>query len=82
MSAGLAAEAAELRAAELAVACLVNCFLREAGPATELAGGRLRVRLAHLGVDLEIGVRHHSATGHHLFDPPVRVLAAAGRPAV
>ena len=31
-----ATEAAGRRAADLAVTCLVNCFLREAGPATEL----------------------------------------------
>ncbi|HEY2702438.1 MAG TPA: IucA/IucC family protein [Candidatus Dormibacteraeota bacterium] len=61
---------------------LLNCFLREAGPATELAGDRLRVRLAHLGIDLEVGLRHHSATGHHLFDLPVRVRASAAAPPV
>ncbi|HEV7467486.1 MAG TPA: IucA/IucC family protein, partial [Candidatus Dormibacteraeota bacterium] len=82
MSAGPAAQAAELRAADLAVTCLVNCFLREAGPTTELAGGRLRVRLAHLGIDLEMGLRHQSASGHHLFDLPVRVLTAPAAPAV
>jgi siderophore synthetase component len=77
-----ATEAAGQRAADLAVTCLLNCFLREAGPATELAGGRLRVRLAHLGIDLEMGLRHRSATGHHLFDLPVRALAAPAVPAV
>ncbi len=82
MSAVAATEAAELRAAGLAVTGLVNCFLREAGPATELRGDRLRIRLAHLGVDLEVGLRHHSATGHHLFDLPVRVRASAAAPPV
>ncbi|MDB5068337.1 MAG: hypothetical protein JWM18_4771, partial [Chloroflexi bacterium] len=82
MSVTPATEAAGQRAADLAVTCLLNCFLREAGPATELAGGRLRVRLAHLGIDLEMGLRHRSATGHHLFDLPVRALAAPAVPAV
>jgi siderophore synthetase component len=65
--------AAERRADELAVTALLNCFLREAQPDTELCDRRMRVRLRHLGAALLVGVRHHSATGHHLFDLPVEV---------
>ncbi len=69
------------RAADLAVTCLVDCFLREASPPVGIAGGRMRIRLVHLGVELEAGLRHHSATGHHQFDLPVRVAGTGRAPA-
>jgi siderophore synthetase component len=72
----------ERRATEVALTALLNCFLRETGPATEVTGDRLRIHLAHLGVDLEVGLRHHSATGHHLFHLPVQVVAADPAPGV
>ncbi|HEX6493267.1 MAG TPA: IucA/IucC family protein, partial [Candidatus Dormibacteraeota bacterium] len=82
MTAVVAPRLAEERAADVAVSCLLNCFLREAGPAAAVTGDRLRIRLENLGVDLEVGLRHRSATGHHLLDPPVQVVAAPQAPAV
>ena len=76
------AHPADRRATEVAVSALLNCFLRETGHATEVTGHRVRIHLAHLGVDLEVGLRHCSATGHHLFHLPVQVVAAAPAAAV
>jgi spermidine-citrate ligase len=65
------------RAADAAATALLDCFLRETGaPVDGPPGGPLRVRLDHLGVELEAGLRHRSATGHHLFDLPVRVVGS------
>jgi spermidine-citrate ligase len=65
------------RAADAAVTTLLACFLRETGAPVDVPpGGRLRVRLDHLGVELEAGLRHRSATGYHLFDLPVRVVGS------
>ncbi|HVS45017.1 MAG TPA: IucA/IucC family protein [Candidatus Dormibacteraeota bacterium] len=82
MTAVVAPRLAEERAADVAVTCLLTCFLREAGPSAVATGDRLRIRLENLGVDLEVGLRHRSATGHHLLDPPVQVVAAPQAPSV
>jgi spermidine-citrate ligase len=68
----------EERAAGAAATALLNCFLRETGAAAEVAGERLRVHLDHLGVGLEVGLRHRSATGHHLFGLPIRTVGTPG----
>jgi len=62
------------RAGDAAVTTLLNCFLRETG-ADVSADGRLRLR--HLGLELLAPLAHRSATGHHTWRLPVRLVGAA-----
>ncbi len=62
------------RAGDAAVTTLLNCFLRETGADV---GGDGRLRLRRLGLELLAPLAHRSATGHHTWRLPVRLVAAA-----
>ena len=61
------------RAGDAAVSTLLNCFLRETGAEV---GEDCRLRLRALGLELLAPLAYRSATGHHAWHLPVRLLRA------
>jgi siderophore synthetase component len=61
------------RAGDAAVSGLLNCFLRESSAEV---GDDGRLRLQRLGLELLAPLAYRSASGHHAWRPPVRLLGA------